>query len=80
MATRPMRARAVIILGTLVGLAIAVSGCSNSTKKEVARITGDTIRNACANWKRCTVKCETPDPYTGSCENGGPPDYGKKDD
>ena len=44
-----------------------VAHVPNSSKREMTRITGETIRNVCGNWKRCTVKCETPDPYTGDC-------------
>jgi hypothetical protein len=50
-----------------LGLLLALGSCSDSSKREVTRITGETIRSACGNWDRCTVKCEKPDPYTGAC-------------
>lgn len=50
-----------------IGMVFICAACSDSSKREMTRITGDTIRNACSNWEKCTVKCETPDPYTGAC-------------
>jgi len=50
-----------------LGLFLACGACSDSSKREMTRITGETIRNVCGNWQKCTVKCEAPDPYTGQC-------------
>lgn len=60
-----LRRGAILVAAT--GMLFVCAACSNSSKREITRITGETIRNACANWERCTVKCETPDPYTGAC-------------
>ena len=58
----------------IIGLIILCVGCARApSKSEVTRIAGETIRNACASWKRCTVTCEAPDPYTGSCEKAPKP-------
>ena len=62
-----------------MALLLAAGACSDSSKREMTRITGETIRNACGNWDRCTVKCEKPDPYTGACPAVTTPD-GSKDE